>query len=142
MERGPGGEANPPNTKGPPHAPRPKSPSPARRAQHAAAARQMRRDPTPAERVLWLRLRNRQVAGAKFRRQQSIDRFVVDFYCAEARLVIEIDGPVHDSQTGQDAERQAILESLGLRVLRISNEAVCTSPDGVIAHIADAVQPG
>jgi hypothetical protein len=62
-------------------------------------ARQMRQEPTQAEDLLWQSLRNHQLLGFKFRRQHSIERFIVDFYCAEAKLVIEIDGPIHDYQT-------------------------------------------
>mgnify|MGYP001770978009 FL=1 len=59
-------------------------------------ARQMRREPTPAEDKLWQKLRHKQILGYKFRRQHTIDRFIVDFYCGEARLVVEVDGEVHD----------------------------------------------
>lgn len=101
-----------------------KSSSPLRRYQQRAAARQMRRDPTRAEDLLWQRLR----------RQHSIDRFIVDFYCAEASLVIEIDGPIHD-QPNADAERQAALEALGLCALRVSSAETEHAPDAVLARI-------
>jgi very-short-patch-repair endonuclease len=78
-------------------------------------ARQMRHEPTPAEDRLWETLRNRQLLGAKFRRQHAIGKFVLDFYCAEAQLVVEVDGPVHQYTTEQDAVRQEFLESLGFR---------------------------
>ncbi len=111
-----------------------KSSSPTRRAQQKEASRQMRHIPTPAERALWERLRDRQVAGAKFRRQHSIDRFVVDFYCAEAQLVVEVDGPIHHAPN-DDAERQAVLESLGLRVIRFDNDVVLRSTAEVVERI-------
>jgi very-short-patch-repair endonuclease len=114
-----------------------KSPAPARRKHNVHAARSMRHTPTPAENTLWQRLRNRQVAGLKFRRQHSIDRFIVDFYCAEACLVIEIDGPAH-AEPNADADRQHTLESLGLRVLRFSNDDVLSDPDAVLARIISA----
>ncbi|MBP8972550.1 MAG: endonuclease domain-containing protein [Anaerolineae bacterium] len=110
-----------------------KSSSPQRRYQQSVAAREMRREPTPAEDLLWQRLRRKQL-GVCFRRQHSIDRFIVDFYCAEASLVVEIDGPIHD-QPNADAERQAVLEGLGLRVLRVSNAETERAPDEVIARI-------
>jgi very-short-patch-repair endonuclease len=69
-------------------------------------ARQMRHDPTPAEEYLWRRLRKHQVNGAHFRRQHAINRFVVDFYCASAHLVVEVDGPIHDYTPEEDAVRQ------------------------------------
>ncbi|HVO68667.1 MAG TPA: endonuclease domain-containing protein [Aggregatilineaceae bacterium] len=100
-------------------------------------ARQMRHAPTSAEDALWQRLRNRQVAGLHFRRQHSIDRFIVDFYCAEVRLVIEVDGPSHAGPTC-DAERQEYLEALGLRVLRVTDAEVLAEIDAVMARIAQA----
>jgi very-short-patch-repair endonuclease len=115
----------------------PKASHPARRKHGVHAARAMRREPTPAENALWLRIRNRQVNGLKFRRQHSIDRFIVDFYCAEAQLVIEIDGLIHDTLNA-DAERQEILESLGLCVLRFSNDDVLGRIENVIAQIKRA----
>jgi very-short-patch-repair endonuclease len=121
-----------------PKAPRPHGPQ--LRADLVAAARRMRHDPTRAEDVLWERLRGRQVADAKFRRQHTIDRFVVDFYCAEACLVIEVDGPVHQETQEQDAERQAILESLGLRVIRFKNDEVLTDVGSVVKRISEELQ--
>jgi very-short-patch-repair endonuclease len=103
-------------------------------------ARQMRRDPTPAERKLWQRLRRKQMHGYKFRRQHAIDRFIVDFYCRRARLVVEVDGPIHDYTVEQDAVRQEFLESQNLRVLRFSNEAVLTNMGAVLAEISRVVE--
>jgi very-short-patch-repair endonuclease len=74
--------------------------------------------------------------GFKFRRQQALGRFIVDFYCREAKLVIEVDGPVHDHQPEKDSVRQATLEQLGLRVLRFSNDEIHTSMEKVLAAIA------
>ena len=103
-------------------------------------ARQMRRNPTAAEAAVWERLRNRRLFGSRFRRQHAIDRFLVDFYCAEARLVVEIDGPVHQYSRQEDAIRQELLESRGLRVLRFTNEEVGNNIDGVLERIATALQ--
>jgi very-short-patch-repair endonuclease len=102
-------------------------------------ARQMRTEATPAEELLRERLRGRKVQGARFRRQHTISRFVVDFYCAEARLVIEVDGPIHDDQVQEDAQRQAILESQGFRVLRFTNASVEREMDAVLSKIGDAL---
>ncbi len=99
-------------------------------------ARQMRHEPTRAEDALWQRLRNRQIAGHKFRRQHSIDRFIVDFYCADAQLIIEVDGAVHDFTPEEDAIRQEFLESLGLRVIRFTNDQVLDD----IAAVLDAIR--
>src|SRR5271155_3254222 len=71
-------------------------------------ARSMRRSPTPAEKRLWQRLR-RDRLGARFRSQVAIGTFIVDFYCAARRLVVEVDGPVHDGRTDADAERDHVL---------------------------------
>ncbi|MBC8496516.1 MAG: endonuclease domain-containing protein [Anaerolineales bacterium] len=85
-------------------------------------ARQMRREPTEAENALWQRLRRKQLLGYKFRRQHAIDRFIVDFYSRGAKLIIEVDGPIHKYTKEEDAIRQEFLESLGFRVIRFNNE--------------------
>jgi very-short-patch-repair endonuclease len=76
--------------------------------------------------------------GLKFRRQHRIGPFVVDFYCVESRLVIEVDGPIHESQAHADAERQEYLGALGLQVLRFSNDEVLTNANNVFAAIKRA----
>lgn len=98
-------------------------------------AREMRREPTEAEDLLWQQLRNRKVKGAKFRRQHAIDRFIVDFYCREANLVIEVDGPIHQQQIEEDMERQEHLGLVGFRVLRFTNEQVITDVKKVVEEI-------
>lgn len=103
-------------------------------------AREMRREPTVAENHLWQRIRKQQVLGFKFRRQHTIDRFIVDFYCTEARLIIEVDGIIHDDQQEADQLRTEFLESLGLRVLRFTNGEVLQQTDGVIERIAEILQ--
>jgi len=102
-------------------------------------ARQMRKEPTEAEELLWQCLRNRQLLGFKFRRQHSVERFIVDFYCAEAGLVIEVDGPVHQYQKEEDFIRQTFIESQGLRLLRFSNDDVFNKLDTVIQQIINAL---
>jgi very-short-patch-repair endonuclease len=103
-------------------------------------ARQMRHDPTPAEEKIWQHLRNRRLNGAKFRRQHAIDRFIVDFYCIEMKLVVEIDGPIHDYTPYEDAIRQEFLEAQGLTVLRFNNDMVMQSIDSVLERIAAHLQ--
>lgn len=100
----------------------------------------MRCEPTPAEKLLWHKLRHKQLLGFKFRRQQTIDRFIVDFYCNEARLVVEVDGEIHDYTQAEDAIRQEFLESLGLQVVRFRNEDVLVRMDGVLEDIAGWLQ--
>ena len=87
-------------------------------------ARQLRLEQTPAEALLWQYLRNRQLDGFKFRRQHPIDRFVVDFCCPERRLIIEVDGAVHQDQGAYDENRTAALQALGYRVVRYTNDQV------------------
>ena len=87
-------------------------------------AREFRKAPTPSEGILWQALRGKKLDGLKFRRQQPVGYFVVDFYNSAYRLVIEVDGPIHNSQIEADLARQQILEALGLNVLRIKSETV------------------
>ena len=87
-----------------------------------ALARENRRNPTPAETLLWQKvLRGKQFEHYKFLRQKPIGAYIVDFYCAELRLVIEIDGDSHAEQIEYDAQRTRFLNSLGLHVLRYAN---------------------
>jgi very-short-patch-repair endonuclease len=96
-----------------------------------------RQAPTSAEARLWLGLRRRLVAGFKFRRQHILAGYVVDFYCPALRLVIEVDGGVHDVQRARDAQRTLHLAQLGARVLRIPNARVLSDLPGVLAHLVD-----
>jgi very-short-patch-repair endonuclease len=98
-------------------------------------AREKRKKPTEAENLLWQHLHNYTVPGFKFRRQHSIGQFIVDFYCAKARLVIEVDGLIHQYQKEEDSIRQEYLESLGLKVLRFSNDIVLNDTNDVIKQI-------
>ena len=95
----------------------------------------LRRGRPPAEVILWQRLRGEQIAGYKFRRQFSIGAYIVDFYCPRARLVIEIDGPTHEGEEVEiyDTNRQAYIESLGIRVLRFRNEQVYNKRSGLVS---------
>ena len=104
-------------------------------------ARMLRRNQTDAERALWFRLRNRRLNGLKFRRQVSIDRFVVDFCCESARLVIEIDGGQHDVRRAEDSERTTAIEARGYLVLRFWNSDVLKNIDGVLQTIAQSAHP-
>jgi very-short-patch-repair endonuclease len=100
-------------------------------------ARQMRAEPTPVEALLWKKLRKQQLEGLKFRRQHIIEYFIVDFYCPRAKLVIEIDGAVHDEQEEYDQEREKILREWGYQVLRFKNEDIDKNLDLVVAGIYD-----
>ena len=92
-------------------------------------ARALRRDATPAERRLWQGLRRHQLGGLKFRRQVPLGPYIADFYCASARLVIEVDGISHiDSRS--DASRDAWMARQGIRVVRVANRDVLTNLEG------------
>lgn len=104
-------------------------------------AQQMRTEPTLAEKQLWQRLKNKQLLGFKFRRQQVIDRFIVDFYCHEIKLVIEVDGEIHNYTQVEDAIRQEFLQSLDLRVVRFKNEDVLLRIEGVLEKIVQCLKP-
>jgi very-short-patch-repair endonuclease len=97
-------------------------------------ARRLRREATDAERKLWSRLRARQL-GVKFRRQVPIDRFIADFACIEARLVIEVDGGEHNIDVERDRLRTAVIETAGYLVIRFWNDEVLSNIDIVIEEI-------
>ena len=98
-------------------------------------AKELRRTMTPAERTLWQHLRANRLGGFHFRRQQIIDGFIVDFYCHATRLVVELDGDVHDEQAEYDAGRDRALRARGLRVLRFRNTELARNLDGVLERI-------
>jgi len=101
------------------------------------AARALRRRETTAEAILWGALRGRQVGGLKFRRQQPAGPFVLDFFCAERALVVEVDGGIHEGQTEQDTFRTDYLTAHGLRVLRFRNEEIMGDLAGVLRRIGE-----
>ena len=103
-------------------------------------ARALRSNLTDAEQCLWQRLRRRQIAGVKFRRQQRIGHFIVDFVCFVRRLIVEVDGGQHAEQLQYDEQRTRWLEGLGFRVLRFWNNDVLANTDAVAQVILDAVE--
>jgi very-short-patch-repair endonuclease len=104
------------------------------------AAREMRKNPTPAEKALWRVLRDRAVNGLRFRRQHTLDGLVLDFYCREVQLCVELDGGVHDTddQRERDTARTEHLQARGIRVIRFRNEEVLTDMKSVLTRIARA----
>lgn len=102
-------------------------------------ARRLRREDTDAEARLWNVLRDRRLGGWKWRRQVPKGPFILDFLCAEANLVVELDGGQHSEQVVYDARRTAYLAGLGLRVMRFWNSDVLTNRDGVCISILDAL---
>ena len=110
-----------------------------RASEHMVArARELRRESTCPERLLWGRLRDGQCGGLKFRRQQAFGKYVVDYYCASARTALEIDGKSHAAKSAEDQERQDFLEGSGVRVIRFTNDEVLANLDEVVAEIARA----
>jgi very-short-patch-repair endonuclease len=100
-------------------------------------ARAMRKTPTPAEKTLWKVLRNRRLAGFKFRRQAPFGPYILDNYCAEAKLVVEADGDTHATAEGQksDRKRDAYLAANGILVLRFWNSEITNEKDAVLDSI-------
>jgi very-short-patch-repair endonuclease len=100
-------------------------------------ARGLRRSETAAEHALWAKLRNRQIDGWKFKRQVPFGRFVLDFFCFEARLAVEVDGATHGEadEIADDAQRSSFLKANGVNVLRVTNADVLDNIDGVLEMI-------
>lgn len=105
-------------------------------------ARELRRRQTPAEALLWNLIRDRRHLGFKFRRQHRFGSYVADFYCHEARLIVELDGGIHDEPEiwKKDRWREENLEALRLRVIRISNELVLERPEQALERIRQAIE--
>jgi very-short-patch-repair endonuclease len=103
-----------------------------------AAARDLRSRQTPAEQYLWQHLRAGRLNGLRFRRQQPLGPYILDFYCASAKLVVEVDGPIHHTQIDYDRERDSYLIAHDLRVLRFTNDAVLNDLTSVLRSIRDA----
>jgi very-short-patch-repair endonuclease len=103
-------------------------------------ARELRSTPIDAEIRLWSRLRRKQLDGFRFRRQQPIGPFIVDFFCPEARLVVEVDGGQHNVEEEKDAARTRWLEERGYRVVRFWNNDVLSNTDGVLLAILEQLR--
>ncbi len=104
--------------------------------------RRLRNEMPPAEVILWSSLRGKQLLGKKFRRQHSVGPYCLDFFCPEIRLAIELDGDSHftDEAKRGDRERQAWVESFGMRFVRVTNIDVYENLDGVLQVIARAIE--
>jgi very-short-patch-repair endonuclease len=104
-------------------------------------AKKLRKKMTEAEKILWSRIRNRKVNGMYFRRQHPYGIYILDFFCFEANLVIEIDGLIHLSRHEYDLERTKYLESSGLKIIRFTNTEIENRIEWVINKIQKAVDP-
>jgi len=107
----------------------------------AERARELRKKQTPAEEVMWELLRDRRFLGLKFRRQHQFGDYVADFYCDEHKLVVELDGPIHDKQEQKqhDTRRDSYLRSQGLTVVRLPNSEVLGDTESGLKKIAAAL---
>jgi very-short-patch-repair endonuclease len=113
------------------------------RARMIQLARQFRKQPTPSEAILWQAVRGRKLDGVRFRRQPPIGPFIVDFAAMKERLVVEIDGGVHETQVEADRERQQLIESVGFRFVRLKSELVEHQLPSALAVIRQALgRPG
>jgi len=104
------------------------------------AARILRENMTFHEKLLWNKLKLKQICGVRFRRQHPIDFFIADFYCHEARLVVEIDGEIHDQQREYDEGRSGEMERYFIKVIRFTNAEVENNIENVIKTITDVVK--
>ena len=103
-------------------------------------SRELRQPLTPAEAKLWSVLRGRNLGAHKFRRQHPIGHFIADFYCAEAKLVVEVDGDIHANQQEYDAARSEWLQSQGYTVIRFQNRDVWEKMDDVTGEIMKVIE--
>ena len=103
--------------------------------------KRLRNNATKAERILWKYLKNNQLENSKFRRQYSIDQFVVDFYCPELKLAIEVDGKSHfsEDQIPYDVERENYIKSFGIHFLRFTNNEVYQNIDSILIQLSDKI---
>jgi very-short-patch-repair endonuclease len=111
-------------------------------AETKARAAELRKNMTVAEKVLWHQLRNRKVNDLKFRRQHPVDIFILDFYCHERKLAIEVDGEIHKKELQRecDENRTFILNEFGIQILRFSNDDVIDQTERVINSIKEFVK--
>lgn len=107
--------------------------------EKVAQARRLRSEMTPTERALWALVR-RDALGHRVRRQHVVLGWIVDFFIPSAGLVIEVDGPIHDTQQDEDARRADDLNASGLRVLRVKNDEIEGAPQEVLARLRDALR--
>jgi very-short-patch-repair endonuclease len=105
-----------------------------------STAKLLRRNMTRSEELLWEKVKGKQIHGVRFRRQHPIDIFIADFYCHEARLVIEIDGEIHNDQSNYDDGREAEIEEYNIKIIRFSNDQVIDDMDSVIMKIEKVVK--
>src|SRR4030042_3457972 len=104
--------------------------------------RKLRQEQTYAEKIMWQNLRNRQLLGVKFRRQYSVDQYVIDFYAPELKLAVEADGLIHElaDQKQYDKARQEYLETFGITFIRITNKELLGNPNKAFERISEKIK--
>ena len=103
-------------------------------------AKKLRKKQTSTEIIMWNELRNRKLLNYKFRRQYSIEGYIVDFYCTELKLTVEIDGPIHENQIEEDIYRQKVIEKRGVKFIRFTNQEVENSLQDVLKNLKDLIK--
>ncbi len=101
--------------------------------------RELRQNLTPAERVLWEALRGRKLQNTKWKRQESIDQFIADFLCKEHKLIVEVDGGIHETQHEYDRFRTEVIRDYEYRVIRFGNEEIFKKLPSVLHRISEAI---
>lgn len=103
--------------------------------------KELRREMTPTEKLFWQKISNRQFLNLKFRRQHGIGQYIVDFYCPERKLIIEIDGDSHAETEGYDKKREQYFYSLGYRTVRYTNRDIFNNIEGVFEDLITKINP-
>ena len=106
-------------------------------AKQLENAKRLRREMTPAEKILWKQLKANRLDGLHFRRQQIVHGFFADFYCHQHEVIVEVDGGIHDLQQEYDADREEYLFSLGLRIIRFTNDEITKNLYDVLQKIVE-----
>jgi very-short-patch-repair endonuclease len=106
-------------------------------AKRLENAKELRREMTPAEKILWKEVKANELNGLHFRRQQIVHGYFADFYCHQHELIVEVDGGIHERQQEYDADREEYLIALGLRIIRFTNDEITKDLKGVLQKIVD-----
>jgi very-short-patch-repair endonuclease len=106
-------------------------------ARQVESSKQLRREMTPAEKILWKEVKANKLNGLHFRRQQIVHGYFADFYCHQHELIVEVDGEIHKLQTEYDAKREEYLIGLGFRIIRFTNEEIAKNLNGVLQKIVE-----
>ena len=106
-------------------------------AKQLANAKELRREMTPSEKILWKHMKANRLNGLHFRRQQIVNGYFADFYCHQQELIVEVDGCIHDQQKEYDAEREENLIGLGFRIIRFTNDEIRKDLKGVLQKIVE-----